>query len=131
MTSATTATRETSPGETFPSQLSPRNGLGLIVRVVALLMWMFGLYIGISAVWDIFVAAVLGSFIELPLLRMGLGVVPTIAYFIGGWLILRNAERIVRIAYPHRAGFCDQCGYDLRASEGACPECGEVTPRVA
>jgi hypothetical protein len=36
----------------------------------------------------------------------------------------RGAARKARI----RAGLCLECGYDLRASPGRCPECGETIP---
>jgi len=107
------------------NEMSPRKWLGLIVRTVALLMWMYGLYIAFSTIWDFFVAAIYGQVGDFPLLHIGLNsIVPVVAYWVGGWLVIRNADRIVRIAYPHRVGFCDQCGYDLRSSSGRCPECG-------
>jgi hypothetical protein len=53
-------------------------------------------------------------------------IIPMVAYLLGSFLLTRNAERIVRIAYPHRAGCCGTCGYDLRETPGRCPECGTV-----
>jgi hypothetical protein len=44
------------------------------------------------------------------------------------WRLLHRAW--VRRA-RRRAGRCDACGYDLRASPGRCPECGAATPGCA
>ena len=38
------------------------------------------------------------------------------------WLTTRRRRRAARLA----AGLCMNCGYDLRASPGRCPECGAV-----
>jgi hypothetical protein len=41
-----------------------------------------------------------------------------------GWVGARLAKRRRRVVRA-RAGLCARCGYDLRASEERCPECGE------
>ena len=39
-------------------------------------------------------------------------------------LLIQLARRGNKAEYRRKAGLCLICGYDLRASEGACPECG-------
>ncbi|HYE17923.1 MAG TPA: hypothetical protein VEA69_05745 [Tepidisphaeraceae bacterium] len=38
---------------------------------------------------------------------------------------------LIRLCRRPRAGHCAACGYDLRASPHACPECGTPAPNVA
>ena len=40
------------------------------------------------------------------------------------WLILLGIAFTKKTAYP--AGFCQHCGYDIRATPDRCPECGAV-----
>ena len=66
------------------------------------------------------------SFFSPPLweLRVTRGVLP----FWGSVLVALTEVRRMRKIYLRRhqpAGHCTRCGYDLRASYGRCPECGE------
>jgi hypothetical protein len=59
-----------------------------------------------------------------PLAPIPLGLAAnTLAWGAGWWLILAGIP-ILRRARRRRAGFCIACGYDIRDSHGACPECG-------
>ncbi len=42
-----------------------------------------------------------------------------------GWLVAVGAYRRTFEREAARAGLCPRCGYDLRASEMRCPECGK------
>ena len=43
---------------------------------------------------------------------------------VGVVVLVVIARRLLRRRAARRCGMCQQCGYDLRASEGRCPECG-------
>jgi len=42
-----------------------------------------------------------------------------------GWRAVIKSRR-GRVAYRRASGLCLQCGYDLRASDARCPECGRL-----
>ena len=45
------------------------------------------------------------------------------------WILVRMTRREERIRVEE--GLCRSCGYDIRASDGRCPECGEPLPPLA
>jgi hypothetical protein len=58
----------------------------------------------------------------------------TCVVFVPIWLamLLVGAVPFARRLRRRRAvGVCSRCGYDLRATPGRCPECGEAAPRAS
>lgn len=51
---------------------------------------------------------------------------PTLFFACGPAFWLPGISRKLRVARRIRHGLCQQCGYDLRASERRCPECGQT-----
>ena len=46
-------------------------------------------------------------------------------YFVSMYLLIRVTRK-----RPRRAGVCENCGYDLRATPNRCPECGRIVQRA-
>jgi hypothetical protein len=107
--------------------------IGLALRCLA---WVVAVWLGVQAIGATYAAVTdpyLGAFI-VPLVpgerrmspRAYLWLVWTLETALLGALLLRSWR--LRQSRRRRSGFCDHCGYDLRATPGRCPECG-TTPR--
>ena len=46
------------------------------------------------------------------------------------YILVSKVRRVLRFRRRIRSGLCTNCGYDLRASEGRCPECGQSMTRA-
>jgi hypothetical protein len=56
----------------------------------------------------------------------------TLAHLIAGVFLLISAPFIVHLVYGKpQPGACRNCGYDMRATPGRCPECGTETAVIA
>ena len=95
-----------------------RDVFGLIVRIVALFLAVWGLFYTVGGV----VGAAAGA--------SDLNAIYGVVFLVIGLAMLRGASVIVSFTYGREPvpGRCAKCGYDLRGSPGDCPECG--TPRV-
>ena len=107
--------------------MTPRKLIGVLIRMTALLMCLYGGYLLVASVYDAILTAIFLSIGQLSLSHFALRtLLPSGTYVAAGVFAIRYAERVVQFAYPHRHGFCDQCGYDLRGTPDRCPECGAV-----
>jgi hypothetical protein len=44
------------------------------------------------------------------------------------WIVASHRSEVIR---RREGGLCRECGYDLRATSGCCPECGTAINRIA
>ena len=101
-----------------------RGNFGIVVRSVGLLAAVFGLYDLADTFWTSFGLFFFGSSVHWDVASMIQSLATPCTLVIGGLLLLRHARRVVRFTYPFDRAACENCGYDLRATPGRCPECG-------
>ena len=110
-----------------PPAPSPTCGIDLGVSAMIWTWLITGPFVGLIA-W-----ALVSSFAQPENDRVWMGAILTIGCALPGaavgLLTAYGNYRLVLEQYRRANGLCIRCGYDLRAAEDRCPECGRRLPR--